>query len=142
MRYMQDHFTLVEHNKLAQDLHSYLPEDERLGKPLEDCDDDSDSDSEEDDNQGNADDFAPRLRGYVDVAESLLGQQVAPSRRVSEQRFVNLMIRCLDDDPEKRPEIDEILLEAARGMAEAGVYVPTRPSSSDSGSGEDGEDED
>lgn len=142
MRYMQDNLTQVERIKLAKDLESHLPEDERLGKPLEDGDDDSGSDSNSDDNEDNADDHPLRVRGYVDLAESLMGQRVAQSTRVSEQRFVNLMIRCLDDDPEKRPEIEEIMLQAARGMAEAGVYVPPPPSSSDSDSSGDSENED
>lgn len=137
MRYMQDSLTPVEQVKLAKDLQSHLPEDERLGEPIQD---DSDQDEDEDEDEDAAD-YAPRVRGYVDVAESLLAQQVAQSLRVSEQRFVNLMLRCLNRDPAERPEIEEIMLHAARGMAEAGVYVPPTPDSSDTEIKEDGEDE-
>lgn len=129
MRYMQDSLTLVEHAQLAQDLQSHLPEDERLGKPIVDDDDsdtdDSDSDDSDSDKSDNSEDYAPRVRGYVDVAESLLAQNVAQDLRVSEQRFVNLMLRCLSHDPADRPEIEEIMLQAARGMAEAGVDPPS-----------------
>lgn len=140
MRYMQDNLTPIEQVKLAQNLHSHLSPDERLGRPLVDGDD-CDDDVSDDDNSNNADDSAPRVRGYVDVAETLLAQNVAQSLRVSEQRFVNLMTRCLKHDPAERPEIEEIMLQAARGMAEAGVYVPPTPSSSENEDSEDGEDE-
>lgn len=140
MRYMQDNLTPIEQIKLKQNLQSHLPPDERLGRPLEDGDD-SDDDASEDDDSSNADDYAPRVRGYVDVAESLLAQNVAQSLRVSEQRFVNLMTRCLNHDPAERPEIEEIMLQAARGMAEAGAYEPPPPSSSENEDSEDGEDE-
>lgn len=138
MRYMQDNLTPIEQIKLEQNLHSHP--DERLGRPLvegHDCDDDV----SDDDDSDNADDYAPRVRGYVDVAETLLAQNVAQSLRVSEQRFVNLMTRCLKHDPAERPDIEEIMLQAARGMAEAGVYVPSKPSSSENEDSEDGEDE-
>lgn len=126
MRYMQDDLTLAEHAELAKDPQSHLPEDERLGKPLVDDDssDDDESDSDESDSE-DSEDHAPRVRGYVDVAESLMAQNVARNLRVSEQRFVNLMLRCLSHDPADRPEIEEIMLQAARGMAEAGVYDPS-----------------
>lgn len=42
------------------------------------------------------------------------------------------MTRCLNHDPADRPEIEEIMLHAGRGMAEAGVYEPSTPSNSDS----------
>ncbi|KAL2285329.1 hypothetical protein FJTKL_08268 [Diaporthe vaccinii] len=140
MRYMQDNLTPIEQIKLEQNLYSHLSPDERLGRPLvegHDCDDDV----SDDDDSDNADNYAPRVRGYVDVAETLLAQNVAQSLRVSEQRFVNLMTRCLKHDPAERPEIEEIMLQAARGMAEAGVYVPPTPSSSENEDSEDGEDE-
>lgn len=126
MRYMQDNLTPVEQARLARDLQSHLPEDERLGQPLDNGDDEDDDEDVED--------RATRVRGYVDVAESLLAQQVPISLRVSEQRFVNIMTRCLNHDPADRPEIEEIMLHAARGMAEAGVYEPPTPSNSDSDS--------
>lgn len=140
MRYMQDNLTPIEQIKLKQSLESHLPVDERLGRPLVDGDDSDDNDSD-DDESGNAGDYAPRVRGYVDVAESLLAQNVAQSLRVSEQRFVDLMTRCLKHDPAERPEIEEIMLQAARGMAEAGVYEPPTPSSSGNEDSENGEDE-
>lgn len=131
MRYMQDDLTLVEHAELAKNPQSHLPEDQRLGRPLVDYDDsdDDESDSDESDSDesdsDDSDDYAPRVRGYVDVAESLMAQKVARNLRISEQRFVNLMLRCLSHDPADRPEIEEIMLQAARGMAEAGVYDPS-----------------
>lgn len=131
-RYQQDNLTPLEQTELAKKLESYVPEDERLGEPMQDVDDDD----EEDENN-----YVPRVRGYVDVAEFLLSQAVAQNLRVSEQRFVNLMERCLKEDPAERPEIEEIMLSAARGMAEAGAYVPPPPSSSDSYDWPDSEDE-
>lgn len=129
MRYMQDDLTLVEHAELAKDPQSHLREDQRLGRSLVDYDDsdddESDSDESDSDDSDDSEDYAPRVRGYVDVAESLMAQNVARNLRVSEQRFVNLMLRCLSHDPADRPEIEEIMLQAARGMAEAGVYDPS-----------------
>lgn len=130
MRYMQDDLTLAEHAELAKDPQSHLPEYERLGGSLVDyydSSDDDESDSDESDSD-DSEDHAPRVRGYVDVAESLMAQKVARNLRVSEQRFVNLMLRCLSHDPADRPEIEEIMLQAARGMAEAGVYDPSSDS--------------
>lgn len=123
-RYLQDNLTSLEQTELAKSLESYVPEAERLGEPMKDVDEDDDDEDEND--------YAPRVRGYVDVANFLLAQSVAQNLRVSEQRFVNLMQRCLKEDPADRPEIEEIMLSAARGMAEAGAYVPPPPSSSDS----------
>lgn len=133
MRYMQDDLTLAEHAELAKDPQSHLPEYERLGGSLVDYydssdDDESDSDESNSDDFDDSEDHAPRVRGYVDVAESLMAQNVARNLRVSEQRFVNLMLRCLSHDPADRPEIEEIMLQAARGMAEAGVYDPSSAS--------------
>lgn len=121
-RYTQDNLTSVEKQKLWRDLETYLPPEKRCGKPLED-------------NGGNGDedeDDAPRVRGYLDVAESLMAQPVVQDLRVAKQRFVELVGRCLDEDPAERPEIEEIMLSAARGIAEAGAYVPPTPSSSSS----------
>ncbi|KAK2598578.1 hypothetical protein N8I77_011978 [Diaporthe amygdali] len=124
MRYMQDGLTVAEQTRLAfylgLDLEAQVPEDEQLGKPLN---------RNEDEDEDDASDGAQRLRGYVDLAESLLKQQVVQNLRVSEQRFANLMTRCRSEDPSQRPEIEEIMLQAARGMAEAGEYVPPSPSS-------------
>lgn len=121
-RYTQDNFTSREKQKLWRGLEPYLPWEERLGRPLED-------------NGANGDqDNAPRVRGYLDVAESLMALPVVQDLRVSKQRFVFLFERCLYEDPAKRPEIEEIMLSAAMGIAEAGVYVPPPPSSSSSSS--------
>lgn len=132
MRYMQDGLTVAEQTRLAfylgLDLEAQVPEDEQLGKPFN-RNEDGDEDEDEDEDDDDASYGAQRLRGYVDVAESLLKQQVVQNLRVSEQRFANLMTRCRNEDPSQRPEIEEIMLQAARGMAEAGEYAPPSPSS-------------
>jgi hypothetical protein len=62
-RYGQDNLTPLERRKLARDLQSHLPANRRLGEPLKDDDDDDDG---------------PRVRGYVDVAESHLAAASRP----------------------------------------------------------------
>lgn len=113
MRYLQDGLTPAEHIQLGLDLGAQVPDDEWLGEPLDEDDEDGD--------------FGPQLRGYLDVAESILQRPPAQNVRVSEQRFVSLMSRCRNNDPSQRPEIEEIMLQAAQGMAEAGVFVPAPP---------------
>ncbi|KAL1873021.1 hypothetical protein Daus18300_004162 [Diaporthe australafricana] len=66
MRYLQDGLTPAEHIQLGLDLESQVPDDERLGEPL----------------GAVVDDFGPELRGYLDVAESILQQPIAQNLSV------------------------------------------------------------
>lgn len=94
-RYAHDDLTAREKAQLNADLIKQLPRVQRLTKASSD---------------GSRGPEGVQPRGYVDVAESLMRRNGVLNPRVSEQRYVQLMRRCLDRDPSRRPEIEEIML--------------------------------
>lgn len=104
-RYGHEDLTAGENAQLNADLLAQLPIPQRLTNTSSD-------------ESGGSETMQPR--GYVDVAESLMRRKGALNLKVSEQRFKLLIGRCLEKDPSRRPEIEEIMLQAAQGIAEAG----------------------
>lgn len=70
-----------------------------------------------------------RSHGYIDIAESLARCNGIVNVKVAEQRYMQLMRRYLDRDPSRRPEIEEMMLQAGQGIAEAGEAPDVRDSS-------------